>query len=87
MAELVYATDGAQARIATPLDGLTLIYHRPSGATHLLAEPAPEILAALDAGPADAGELLVRLGAVEGDAGALAARLAELVETGLVRAL
>jgi PqqD family protein of HPr-rel-A system len=87
MAEQLYRTDGPEARIATPLDGLTLVYHRPSGQTHLLAEPAPEILAALDAGPADAASLLARLGAIEGDAEVLTVRLAELVETGLVRVL
>ena len=75
------------------LDGFTLVYHRPSGQTHMLAEPAPEILAALSQGDADATEILLRLARDhgldrEGDAEAVvAARLAELAELGLIRAL
>lgn len=87
MSASLYRTDPPEARVATPLDGLTLIYHRPSGQTHVLAEPAPEILAALETGPASVDDLLARLGAVEGDTEVLEARLAELVETGLVRQL
>lgn len=74
------------------VEGFTLIYHRPSGQTHLLAEPAPEILWALRQGDADAAELLRRLARdhgldSEGDAEAvIAARLAELAELGLIRA-
>lgn len=71
-----------------PLDVLTLVHHRPAGATHLLAEPAPEILAALQTGECDAAALLERLSArfdLAADArDGIAARLAELVETGLV---
>ena len=72
------------------LDGLTALYHRPSGMTHILVTPAPEILAALAEGPADADELLRRIGErfeIEAeDAGeAVAARLAELEAAGLVR--
>lgn len=74
------------------VEDFTLIYHRPSGQTHLLAEPAPEILWALRQGDADAAELLRRLARdhgldSEGDAEAvIAARLAELSELGLIRA-
>ncbi|MGE3746054.1 MAG: HPr-rel-A system PqqD family peptide chaperone [Sphingomonadaceae bacterium] len=72
-------------------DGFTVLYHRPSGQTHMLTEPAPEILAALEQGEADAAELVRRLGRdhgldSEGDAEAVvSARLAELAELGLVR--
>jgi len=72
------------------LDGLTALYHRPSGMTHILVTPAPQILAALDEGPADAGELLRRIGEhfdieAEDAAGTVEARLAELEQAGLVR--
>ena len=70
-----------------PLDTLTLAYHRPSGITHVLASPAPEILAAL-AEPADLSTLLARLQAyydlADADPVALAERLAELEAAGLV---
>jgi PqqD family protein of HPr-rel-A system len=72
------------------LDGLTALYHRPSGMTHILVTPAPEILAALNEGPADVGELLRRIGEnfdieSEDAASAVTARLAELEAAGLVR--
>ena len=87
--ERVWTTDPAAARIAVPLDTMTALYHRPSGTTHLLASPAPELLDALGAGPADADMLLARLSDVfeigDADRAAVAARMDELVETGLAR--
>jgi PqqD family protein of HPr-rel-A system len=71
------------------LDALVAVYHRPSGATHLLATPSPELLDALGDGPADAALLRNRLAAVydlgdEGDAArAIAARMEELIAAGL----
>jgi PqqD family protein of HPr-rel-A system len=74
--------------VVAPLDVLTAIYHRASGQTHLMAAPAPEILAVLAEGEMTGDALLGRLRAdfdlVDADAAALAARLDELVETGLV---
>lgn len=35
--------------IVRPLADITLVYHRPSGQTHMVASPVPEILAALEA--------------------------------------
>lgn len=67
-----------------PLDELTLVYHRPAGATHLLAEPAPELLAALIEGQSDADALLARFALGEEDRAALTERLDELVAAGLV---
>lgn len=71
-----------------PLDGLTLIYHRASGITHVLAQPAPEILEALARGACDLNELLARLSGdydlADGDEPALIARLDELIDAGLV---
>ena len=56
-----YIADDAHALVTVPLDGLSLVYHEPSGATHIVAPPAPDILVALTAGPAEASELLRRL--------------------------
>jgi PqqD family protein of HPr-rel-A system len=71
-----------------PLDTMTIAYHRPSGITHVLASPAPELLAAL-AEPADLATLLARLqddyDLPDADLAALAERLAELEAAGLVR--
>jgi PqqD family protein of HPr-rel-A system len=68
-----------------PCETLTLIYHRPSGATHVVAPPVPAILAALDQ-PMTARDLAARLGFSEDEAVELVGeRLAELVEAGLVR--
>jgi PqqD family protein of HPr-rel-A system len=72
------------------LDGLTALYHLPSGITHILAPPAPQILDALATGPATAATLLRRLkknfDLGEGKASeALSARLEELERVGLVR--
>ena len=89
MAAYRYAADPPEALRSVELEGLTLLYHRRSGLTHLLAPPAPQILAALAAGPADAAEIVTRIGAdfeveAEDPAAAIAARLAELEAAGLV---
>lgn len=74
-----------------PLDVLTAVYHRASGQTHLLAEPAPEIMAALADGPltrdALLAELRERYAVSDPDEVALAERLEELVAAGLVETL
>lgn len=72
------------------LDGLNLVFHRPSGLTHMLASPLPEICAVLDAKPLTASALIERLSeqfdlGEEGDAlAALEAHLAELAALGLI---
>jgi PqqD family protein of HPr-rel-A system len=85
-----YIADSPELSRRLGLDGLTLLYHRPSGMTHILAPPAPQILSALAAGPADAAVLLERMAGefeveAEDSAAALEARLAELEAAGLVR--
>lgn len=90
MAGPLYIADAQGAVSSVALDGLHVLFHAPSGMTHIVAPPAPEILAALGEGPADVGELLRRLQArydFEGDAAqeAIAARLSELEAAGLVR--
>jgi PqqD family protein of HPr-rel-A system len=89
MAATRYAADPPDALRSVEIEGLTLLYHRRSGLTHILAPPAPQILAALAAGPAGAAEIVDRIGAdfqVEADdpAAAIAARLAELEAAGLI---
>lgn len=86
MAGPLYAADPPEALRRAALDGLTVLYHRPSGQTHIVSEPVPEILGTLEAGPCGAAELLARLtGSDDGEGReALEARLEELEATGLV---
>jgi PqqD family protein of HPr-rel-A system len=85
-----YLADPHEQRRAVELEGLTILFHAPSGMTHLLAPPGPQILAALADREGDADEVLRRISEgfeVEADdpAAAIAARLAELEAAGLVR--
>ncbi|NYD89298.1 HPr-rel-A system PqqD family peptide chaperone [Sphingomonas melonis] len=79
------------ALLTAELDAFTAVFHRPSGITHLLVSPAPEIVALLADAPLDLDTLLVRLGErfdlADADRDALVARLDELVAAGLVEAL
>ncbi|MEQ1509099.1 MAG: HPr-rel-A system PqqD family peptide chaperone [Sphingopyxis sp.] len=54
------AASAARLSVYT-LDALTAVYDRVSGQTHLLAQPLPEILAALQSGPANTAETAERL--------------------------
>ena len=83
------ADDESQIR-KVELDGLTALFHVPSGMTHIVAPPAPQILEALAGRPADLKELARRLSRnfdVDGAESALAARLDELEAAGLVSRL
>jgi len=60
-APLRYYRDPQEALVTRHLDGLTLVYHRPSGMTHIVDSPLPEIMAALGAEPVEAVQLLDRL--------------------------
>lgn len=70
------------------LGDLTAIYHRASGVTHVVAPPAPEILAALAPAPLTLDALLAALSAAydvtDADRDMLSARVEELVAAGLV---
>ena len=85
-----YRAEPADQRLIQPLDAMTLIYQRRSGITHIVAEPVPQILAAMGDDAVDAVEVAARL--IEqfdlGDAGEaqsiIGARLEELAELGLV---
>jgi PqqD family protein of HPr-rel-A system len=82
-----YIADHEVGGPAVDLDGLVALFHRPSGTTHILAPPAPQILAVLAGCPLDAGELLERLGSrfeLQGGEDAMTARLEELELAGLV---
>lgn len=90
MGGIRYIADPESKVRAIALDGLSVLFHEPSGMTHIVAAPAPEILGALRDGPADAQELLRRLSkrfAFEGKEAeaAIHARLDELEAAGLVR--
>ena len=72
------------------LDSMTLLYHRPSGITHLLADPAPAIIEVMGKAEVTAAEIAFRLTALfDVDTGVDAediviARLEELSALGLV---
>ncbi len=91
MTEAVFRADPPDARRCVVLaDGVTVVYHRPSGLTHILAPPAPEVLAAMSEGDADTGTLIARLerdhdlSGTDDLRGTLTARLVELETAGLV---
>ena len=87
MIDPVFAAPAADTLISVELDGLIALYDRASAMTHILAEPAPQILAALGLSPLSAPHLLAALDLPD-DAEtrpALLARLAELEASGLVR--
>jgi len=90
MAERLHRAAPADALRIVPLDDFTLIFHRPSGLTHLVTAPAPEILDLLATERLTRDALLAGLNERFdlGDASveALDARLGELVAAGLVEA-
>jgi len=83
-----FRADAGWREGAVALEGLVAIFHAPSGQTHLLAPPAPQLLAMLGQAPASADELLERLQAEheleDGASAAVRARLAELEAAGLI---
>lgn len=85
-----YRAPPAEALLTADLDAFTAMFHRPSGITHLLASPAPEIVEALADEALDLDTLLARLGErfdlADADREALAARLDELIVAGLIEA-
>ncbi|MCB4861404.1 MULTISPECIES: HPr-rel-A system PqqD family peptide chaperone [unclassified Sphingobium] len=87
-----YCQDSPDAIASCVLEDMVLLYHRPSGQTHMAIAPVPEILAALDDGAAlTAGEVLGQLaqlydlGEPEEALPLVEAHLAELAALGLVR--
>ena len=85
-----YFRDGEDAFVLHSLDGLTLLFHRSSGITHILDSPLPEIVAALEEEPCSLETLMARLSLhydLEGDAQGLEQHLDSLVMLGLARAV
>ncbi len=72
------------------LDSMTLLYHRPSGITHMLADPAPAILEVMNEAVLSTVEIAERLSArfdLESNIDTeniVLARLEELSRLGLV---
>lgn len=83
-----YRAPAAGALRIVALDALVAIHHRPSGQTHLVTSPVPEILAELGEDWTTVETLLARLTATydmpDSDTDALADRLGELADAGLV---
>ena len=87
-----YIADPPESVRSVALENLVAVYHAPSGRTHLLAPPAPQILEALASWAGTAEEVLDRIAAsfeieAEDKVAAMAARLEELESAGLVRRL
>jgi PqqD family protein of HPr-rel-A system len=83
VADPAYVAASPDGLRTVDLDGLTAVYHRPSGLTHIVTEPVPQILAALVEAKTVV-ELLAQLELTEADRAGLEARLAELLGIGLV---
>ena len=83
---MIFRTGLQAGRVTVTLDALSVIYHVASGQTHVVTEPIPQILAALDQGPGDVGDVLARLDLIDDETtrAVLRERLEELVATGLV---
>jgi PqqD family protein of HPr-rel-A system len=80
-----YKAEPADQILVTPLDSLTLVYQHRSGITHIVAEPAPEILAAMGADDEVAQRLAAQFDFDSAQAAdIIAARLNELADLGLV---
>lgn len=92
MATRFYRTDYPGSCSIHSIDGMVLAFHRPSGATHFLDSPVPEMLTLLAEQADDARGLTKRLCATLGIAAddeahvVVETRLAELVAIGLVQA-
>jgi len=90
--EALYRSDFLHHCRTHAIDGMLLVFHRPSGTTHFLASPVPEMLELLAEAPSDSAGLCRRLCErldVPQDDEALAvvaARLRDLVASGLVQA-
>lgn len=85
-----YCQYSEDAITACVLEDMVLLYHRPSGQTHMVISPVPEILAALDDGVAlTAAEVHAALaqhydlGAPEQAVAEIEAHLDELTALGL----
>lgn len=91
-AQKYFRREGDDAIVACIFDDIVLLYHRPSGQTHMVISPVPEILAAMADGAAlcsaDVRDRLAAQFDLDGaDAvAAIATQLDHLAALGLVRA-
>lgn len=85
-----YCAEKSDQLIIEPLDIMTLIYHRRSGITHIVADPVPQILEVMKADIVSAGEVTRRLAEIfdlasgSDNAAVISERLEELSALGLV---
>ncbi len=86
----VYSAEPADTFIVQPLGSITLIFQRRSGITHIVADPIPQILAAMGDDLCDAATIAAQM-AMQYNLGdpkiahdIIAARLEELEKLGLV---
>jgi PqqD family protein of HPr-rel-A system len=86
MAEPVYTAEPSQALRPAQMDGLSLVYHRPSGQTHIMVEPMPDLMEALGERPMTLAELAAEFSVPVEDQPLLQTRLDELLATGLIAA-
>lgn len=88
--DAVYHAAPVETLLVAPLDIFVAVFHRPSGITHLLTAPAPQILDVLRPDGATLDEAIARLQAqyalADADPRVLRERLDELVAAGLVHA-
>lgn len=89
-----YLAEPQEAVVERVLDDITLFYHRPSGQTHMVVSPVPEILVALRVdGAGDARSVHGRLaqsydlGEPDAAQAAIGRHLEEMAQLGLVRRL
>ncbi|MGC4250164.1 MAG: HPr-rel-A system PqqD family peptide chaperone [Sphingobium sp.] len=87
-----YRREGEGSILSCVLDDMVLLYHRPSGQTHMVISPVPEILDALqDGDPASARDVLRRLsrlydlGPANDALPEIAAHMANMAALGLIR--
>lgn len=72
--------------LRVPLDGMTAVYDRRSGQTHLVAALVPEILDLIGDGVTDAAAIAAHLGVADA-ADLVSERIEELRAIGLVEAV
>lgn len=79
-----YRAPPAEGLSIAPLDDIVAVFHRPSGITHLVASPVPELLDALGGRWMTLAEIEDEFELVDGDRAGLATILDELAVAGLV---
>lgn len=97
LAAFIYTLDGADLWLRQTLDEMQVLYHRPSGQTHILIEPVPQIFDCLLTGPktpSDVADMLMQQYQLEAEEDVpakdnmqdrITARLDEMVTLGFVK--